>query len=173
MIWRSPCALLCAAMFAAIAGPARAETSKTFQVSADIVAGCMITLTSGGNWGRIDLGSQSGIASGTVQASLAAGAAAGLQIQCTPGTQLGVTADTGNQPIAGVRQMGIAGNATARIPYQLYADGSATPWTTQSIAIAFPIGTSLRALPIVAKATLGGSQRAGAYTDTVHITLAW
>lgn len=155
------------------AAPAAAETAKAFTISADIVTGCQITLAAGGNWGKITLPGAAGIQSGTVQADLLSGSSSGIQLECTPGTQLSVTADTGNQPISGVRQLGISGNPAARIPYQLYANGSPTPWTTQSVALAFPVGTSKQLFPVSATATLPGQQRAGTYTDTVRITLAW
>jgi spore coat protein U-like protein len=154
-------------------GPAAAETSKSFVVSADIVTGCLVATNAAGNWGKIDFGSVSGVQSGTVDADLLSGSLSGLQISCTPGTVLSATADTGNQPSGGVRQLGLAGNASARIAYQLYANGGTTPWTTQAIAVAFPIGTQTVALPVKGRATLAGSQRAGNYSDTVRITLSW
>jgi spore coat protein U-like protein len=154
-------------------GQGSAETQKNFLVSADIVTGCSVATVGAGSWGDIDLGSVTGLTSGTVNADLLSGAATGVQIDCTPGTTLSVTADTGNQPTGGIRQLAITGNATARIPYQLYANGSATPWTTQAVALSFPEGTVRKQLPIHATATLSGNQRAGAYADTVRVTIAW
>ncbi|WBO23010.1 spore coat protein U domain-containing protein [Sphingomonas abietis] len=151
---------------------ATAETSKSFQVSAVIANGCSVTTTSSGTgtWGNIALGTVSGITTGTVQASLLSGSSAGIQIDCTPGMTANLTADTGNNAISGVRQLA---NGTARIPYLLYANGSSTAWTTQAVALSFPVGTSHMSVPVVAKATLSSPSTAGAYSDTVRVTLSW
>jgi spore coat protein U-like protein len=151
---------------------ATAETLKSFQVSAVVANGCSVT-TSGGasSWGSIDLGTVSGITNGTVQASLLANGTAGIQIDCTPGMTASVTADTGLNPSSGgVRQLA---SGTSKVPYQLYANGSNTPWTTNAIALSFPVGTSHMSVPVVAKATLAGATKAGAYADTVRVTLTW
>lgn len=153
--------------------PAHAITQKSFQVTADIVNGCAVTTTGSGNWGNISLGTVAGTLSGTVEADLLSGAANGIQIDCTPGMTLNISADNGMQPSAGVRRLAIGGDLTTPIPYQLYANGSQTPWTMQAIPIVFPVGTSHQLLPVHAKATLSGSTKSGAYQDTVHITLAW
>ena len=55
----------------------------------------------------------------------------------------------------------------------LFAGGSATPWTTQSIALSFASGTTRRTLPSRGVATLSGAMAAGVYSDTVRITLSW
>jgi spore coat protein U-like protein len=151
---------------------ATAETSKSFQVSAVVANGCSVT-TSGGasSWGNIDLGTVSGVTSGTVQASLLSNGTAGIQIDCTPGMTASVSADTGLNPSSGgVRQL-ISG--TSKVPYLLYANGSNTPWTTNAIALSFPVGTSHLSVPVVAKTTLSGATKAGAYADTVRVTLSW
>lgn len=154
-------------------GPASAQMTKAFQVSADIVNGCLVATGGSGHWGDIALGSVSSSATGTVEADLLSGGANGIQIDCTPGLTVSLTADNGNQPSGGVRQLAIAGNAGARVPYQLYANGSATPWTSQAVSLSFPAGTSHMAFPVHAKATLPGSMVAGAYSDTVRVTLSW
>jgi spore coat protein U-like protein len=149
---------------------ATAETSKSFQVSAVIANGCAITSVSGSSWGNINLGTVQGVTTGTVQASLVSGGLAGLQIDCTPGMTANLSADTGLNGSGSQRQLA---NGTARIAYQLYANGSQTPWTSQSVALAFPVGTSRQLFPVVAKATLSGAMKAGAYADTVTVTVSW
>jgi spore coat protein U-like protein len=152
---------------------AAAETTKAFQVSADIVKGCIVSTNGAGQWGRIDLGTVSGVARGTVGADLLSGGVAGLQIDCTPDMTATLTADNGVRGAAGIRALGLNGTSVATIPYQLFADGSATPWTTQSIALSFASGTTRRTLPIRGVATLSGAMAAGVYSDTVRITLSW
>jgi spore coat protein U-like protein len=151
---------------------ATAETSKSFQVSAVVANGCSVTTTSSGTgtWGNIGLGTVSGVTTGTVQASLLSSGNAGIQIDCTPGMTASMTADSGNNAVSGVRQLA---SGTARIPYQLYANGSGTAWTTQAVALTFPVGTSHQNVPVIAKATLGPPTKTGAYADTVRVTLSW
>lgn len=111
-----------------------------------------------------------GVTTGTVQASLLASGRAGIQIDCTPGMTASLTADTGDNAISGVRQLA---SGTVRVPYQLYANGSSTAWTTQAVSLAFPVGTQRQLFPVIAKATLSGPTQAGAYSDTVRVTLSW
>lgn len=156
-----------------LAPPAHAETTKAFQVSADIVRGCVVAVNGSGQWGRIDFGTVSGVAQGTVDADLVGGAAVGgIQIDCTPNTTAYVAIDNGDHPANGLRQMALDGSA-ARIPYQLFADGGSTPWGSQSVTISFPPGTSRRLLPLRGQAMLTRPMKAGAYVDTVRVTLTW
>lgn len=155
-----------------IAAPGAAETTRQFLVTAAIVNGCAITNTAAGNWGAIDFGTVSGLATGSVDASLLSGSASGLRIECTPGTTVSLTADNGDHAASGQRRLAQAGVATA-VPYALYANGSATPWTTQAVAIAFPAGATTQAVPLRGRATLPGALPAGRYSDTVRITVAW
>ena len=156
-----------------LAAPASAQMQQDLKIAADIVNGCIVTTTGTGTWGDIALGTVSSATTGTIEADLVSGGVNGIQIDCTPGMSITLAADTGNQPVGGTRQLGIAGNASARIPYQLYANGSATPWTTQTVALSFPVGTSHQLFPVHAKATLPGGMFAGAYSDTVRVTLSW
>jgi spore coat protein U-like protein len=153
--------------------PARAETSKSFQVSADIVKGCVVATNGAGQWGKIDFGTVSGVAQGTVDADLVSGTAGGIQIDCTPSVNASVTADTGDHAASGMRRMGLNGASATTIPYQLYANGSATPWTTQAIALSFSTGATRRVLPIKGRASLNRAMTGGAYTDTVRVTVTW
>lgn len=153
-------------------GQAASPVQQSFQVSASIATGCAVTANAG-SWGQINLGTVSGVASGTASGALVSAGGVGLVIDCTPGTALSISAGNGANPGAGTRQLALSTDSNARIPYKLYANGSATPWTSQSVPLAFPVGTSRLSLPISATATLPGVQRAGAYADTVQITLNW
>ena len=155
------------------AAPAHAELTKSFQLSATIANGCSVAVTGNGTWGDISLGSVSSITNGSGSANLLSGSNAGMQISCTPGMSVQVSADNGNQPIGGVPQLVHSVSSASKVPYQLYANNSATPWTTQTITLSFPAGTSLQSLPVKATATFAAPMRAGAYSDTVHVTLSW
>lgn len=152
--------------------PAQAEMTRNFQVSADIVRGCVVAVNGSGPWGRIDFGVVSGVAQGSVEADLVGGAASGIQIDCTPSTTAYVAIDNGDNPANGLRQLALGGTGS-RIPYQLFADGGSTPWTNQSVAVSFPAGTSRRVVPVRGRATLTRPMAAGAYADTVRVTLTW
>ncbi len=152
---------------------ANAETQKNFTVSAVIATGCSIATNAGGRWGDINLGTVSGLASGTVEADLLNGAASGIQLNCTPGTSVSVSADAGDHAVAGVRQLAHSTVGSSLIAYQLFANGGTTPWTTQGMGLSFPVGTSHLQLPVKAKATLAAPMRGGAYSDTVRVTVTW
>jgi spore coat protein U-like protein len=145
--------------------------SKDVTVTADIVAGCRINTLSGGAWGDIDLGSQNGTSTATVQSSLVGAAGAGLRIECTPGMLVNVTANAGSHAVGNQRYMAGPASSTP-IAYDLYANGSATAWTTQAVPLIFTT-SGAQTLPVVAKATLPGNARAGNYSDTVQIVLSW
>lgn len=151
----------------------RAETQKNFTVSAVIATGCSITANGAGRWGDISLGTVGGLATGTVEADLLSGVATGIQLDCTPGTSVSISADAGDHAVAGVRQLAHSTVGSSLIAYQLFANGSVTPWTTQTVGLSFPVGTSQKLLPVKAKATLAAPMRGGAYSDTVRVTVTW
>lgn len=150
-----------------------AETSKSFVVSADIANGCVISTDGSAGLGRIDFGTVSGVAQGTVNASLLLGAAAGISIECTPGLTVSMTANAGAHSSNGNRRLGPASGGATPIPYQLFVDGSSTPWGAQAITVPFVVGTGRRTLPITGTATLTRPMAAGSYSDTVQVTLSW
>ena len=166
-------ALLALSTIASWASESMAETSRTFRVGAIIANGCAFSVDTGGSWGSIDLGSVNGVDGGAAQGSLVTAAAAGLQIDCTPGMNVTLTADNGNQPTNGVRQLVHATRSADRVPYQLFANGSQTPWTSQAIALAFPIGTSRLSVPVQARTVVQRGVAAGRYSDVVRITVTW
>lgn len=165
MIRALPLAILLAA------SAAQAETRRDFQVSAAIVAGCAVALDAGGRWGRIDLGTVAGTDTGAVEAEILAAAGAGLRLDCTPGVTARVTADAGEHGVGGARRLAHGSGAT--VPYELFADGSATPWRDGAIPVSFAAGVHRRTLPIRARAALTGALPAGRYADTVRVTLTW
>lgn len=163
---------LAAAVVGLTAVPAAgASRTASFTVGATVVTGCTVTLDASGRWGAIALGSTPGVGNHSVSGTLLSGGVAGIQLNCTPGATVNVTADGGDHAVSGQRRL--AGPGSALIPYALYANGSAVAWTTQTVAVTFPAGVSARALPVTATATLTGAVAAGAYGDTVRITLSF
>jgi spore coat protein U-like protein len=160
--------LVCAA--ATTSMPVAAQTTQSFTVGATIVPGCQVQTMAGGTWGRIDLGTVPGTATGTIEADLLA-AGSGIAIECTPGTTATVRADDGLNSAGGMRALAPAGDA-ARLPYRLILDGG-SEWSTQPITLDFSSAQLVRRLPLKGRAVLPGSLAAGRYTDTVRITISW
>ncbi|WP_419807549.1 spore coat U domain-containing protein [Sphingomonas sp.] len=162
-------AALAAVLVLGAATPAAAETGKSIDVTAQIVAGCLVAADTGGRWGTIDLGTVAGVAGTGATATLISTAGAGIAVECTPGMSATLAADNGDHPAAGDRFLQRAGSA-GTIRYQLFADGASIPWSVP-LPLAFVGGR--RAIPIRAVATLSGPTAAGTYTDTVRVTLTW
>lgn len=149
------------------------ETQRSFQVTATIEKGCIISTDGSAQLGRIDFGTVAGTARGSTDTALMSGAGAGIAIECTPGTNVSLTADAGQHGSNGMRQMGLNGGSASLVAYQLYADGSSTPWTNQVVPLSFAEGATARSLPVIGRAALTGSMAAGRYSDTVVVTVRW
>lgn len=166
-------ARIAATIGALFIGVAHSETQRSFQVSAAIVKGCVVAANGASQLGRIDFGTVAGTARGTLDAAMVSGGTSGIAIECTPDTDVTVTADMGENASGGVRRMKVGGGGTGFVAYQLFADGSSTAWTTQALAYRFATGATKRTLPIVGRAQLTGAMAAGSYADTVRVTIAW
>lgn len=167
----SPSVATLAAMLA-LGSPALAEMSKPFPVAAVVVNGCAVVTDGSGNWGTIDFGTTPGMSGATVQSSLVSAGGAGIAIDCTPGVVASLSADNGDNGAAGGRFLKQTGG-TATIPYLLFADASATAWTTGALSLPFTVNSGRRLVPVRGVATLSGPKPAGTYTDTVRVTLTW
>jgi spore coat protein U-like protein len=161
------------AAIAAVPMASKAETSRSFQVTAAIVKGCVVATDASAQLGRIDFGTVPGTARGPTDATLLSGSTSGIAIECTPDTDVTITADLGEHASGGVRRLGLNGGNQDVVAYQLYADGSTTAWTTQALSLRFASGATSRTMPIVGRAQLTGAMAAGSYSDTVRVTVAW
>jgi spore coat protein U-like protein len=147
--------------------PLTAATSQSFQVSATVTPGCLVV---GGvaNYGSLNFGSRSALATGTVQVALSGG----VQLQCTPGVTLNMSVDGGQYNSSG-RHMQLTG-ASNRVAYQLFRDTaySQALGVGQSVAVAYTDANNIR-LPIYAQVQLPGNQPAGTYNDVLQVQLSW
>ncbi|RVT43824.1 Csu type fimbrial protein [Sphingobium algorifonticola] len=166
------CIMLALCLLSTASSPACAELTRDVTVSADVVPGCRIATTSNGSLGNADFGSHSGTSTSTVNAAVVGATGAGLRIECTPGITLGIAADAGAHAVSGQRHLAGPASSTP-IPYDLYANGGTTPWTSNTVSLGFTQGGTIQIFPITARVTLPGNARAGSYTDTVHVTLTW
>jgi len=157
--------LLCAGCCVPL--PLAAVTSQSFQVSATVTAGCLVV---GGvsNYGNLNFGSQSALATTTVQVALTGG----VQLQCTPGVTMNMTVDGGQYNSSG-RHMQLT-TGSNRMAYQLFRDAaySQSLGIGQSVAVAYADANNIR-LPIYGQAQLPGNQPGGTYSDVLQVQLSW
>ncbi|ARF52011.1 MULTISPECIES: Csu type fimbrial protein [Pantoea] len=145
-------------------------SSTTFQVSASIVAGCVISGTNTGIFGTLNFGTQSGLASSSVSASYVQSST--INLACTPGTTLSMTINGGSNYTT-ARNLKLANN-TNTIPYYLYSNAAHT--TPIPVNTAVPLSYSNAnniTLPIYGLLQLPGPTSAGVYSDTLSVTLTW
>jgi spore coat protein U-like protein len=156
--------LLC---LASVPMPLAAVTSQSFLVSATVTAGCLVV---GGvsNYGSLNFGSQSALATGTVQVALSGG----VQLQCTPGVTMNMTVDGGQYNSSG-RHMQLS-TGSNRVAYQLFRDAaySQSLGIGQTVAVAYTDANNIR-LPIYGQVQLPGNQPGGTYSDVLQVQLSW
>ncbi len=147
--------------------PLAAVTSQSFQVSATVVAGCLVV---GGvsNYGSLSFGSSSALATSTVQVALTGG----VQLQCTPGVTLNMTVDGGLYNSSG-RHMQL-NSGSAQVAYSLFRDAaySQSLGIGQSVAVAYSDANNIT-LPIYGQVQLPGNQPGGTYSDVLQVQLSW
>ena len=165
---RTFCALLGLAAWVAPA-TLTAATTSTFQVSAQVVAGCLVVGGSS-NYGELNFGTFSALVSGTPTIALSA---ASVSLQCTPGVTLRMSIDAGRNPGSGGRNL--KRNAGSQLlAYQLFSDaGLSQPLgIDQIVAVNYSDANAIK-LPVYARAQLTGKVPAGSYTDVVQVVLTW
>lgn len=162
---------LCYAAFFA-AAPAWALPTQTFQVTASIVNGCVISGTNTGVFGTLNFGTQPGV--GSVSASASYVQSSTITLACTPGTTLNMSIN-GGANYSSSRNLKIANN-TDLVAYSLYTSAthsaaSAIP-VNQNVALTYSNANNIT-LPIYGLLQMNGVRRAGTYSDTLTVTLSW
>jgi len=152
-----------------LALPLGAVTSSTFQVSAQIVAGCLVV---GGvsNYGVLNFGSQSALSTATLSTSLGGTT---VTFQCTPGVALSMSLDGGQNSASGSRNPKRNGGSQL-LAYQLYRDAALSQALAigQSVSVSYSDPTAIK-LPVYGRTQLSGTLPAGTYTDVVQVTVTW
>lgn len=144
--------------------------TSTFQVSASVVTGCIISDTNTGLFGTLDFGTQSGISTRSISSSLLQNAA--ITLACTPGTALSMSINGGSNYTT-TRNLKHTSD-TNTVPYSLYANASHTTEIPVNSAVALSYSNANNiTLPIYGLLQLSGPTRAGLYTDTLTVTLSW
>ncbi|WP_312758564.1 spore coat U domain-containing protein [Pantoea brenneri] len=144
--------------------------TSTFQVTASIVAGCVISGTNTGVFGTLNFGSQSGVATSVVSASYVQSTT--LNLACTPGTTLSMSINQGNNYTT-TRNLKLP-NFSNTVPYTLYSNASRTTVipVNQAVPLSYSNANNIT-LPIYGQLQLPGNARAGVYSDTLTVTLSW
>ena len=135
--------------------------TATFQVSASVVAGCVVSGTNTGVFGTLNFGTQSGVSSSSVSASY---------VQSTTAVSMSID---GGSNYSSTRNLKVSGN-TNTVPYYLYTNVAHTTAIPVNSAVALSYSNANNiTLPIYGLLTLPGPTRAGTYTDTLTVTLSW
>lgn len=161
-----------------LSSPGHAETSATFDVAAEIVAGCRVdglgAIGHAGAIGILDFGEDSSFSTATRSASITASQA--IRLRCTPGVTLTMSIDGGNHAALGLRHLQLQTGGDARIVYSLCRDAAcAEPIAIgggTAVAVTSANSDDVR-LPLFASLTLPGALPPGRYADLLTVTLAW
>lgn len=149
--------------------------TASFQLSASVQAGCVLGggSTDATSFGSIDFGQLASLGADVKVASTVSGGS--IQLQCTPGTALTISLNSGANAASGARYMAKGGE---RLRYQLYQDASyATVWGDQNsgtpLSMTFPAGGTL-SLPVYARLFASSPlPSAGLYSDVVTVTVTY
>jgi spore coat protein U-like protein len=159
--------------------PAHAGSSSgTIGVALNVSAACAVnggSQTSGslGQLGTIQFADQPGTF-GNVDAAMVASGQGGnaISVLCSPGLTPSMTIGSGAHDASSTHYLASGSNQVA---YHLYSDSNRSNEITigQSISLGTAASTALTQ-PIYARVNSGGQVlAAGAYTDTVQVTLSW
>ncbi|GHB13300.1 Csu type fimbrial protein [Salinicola rhizosphaerae] len=154
-----------------------AETQRSFQVSATVSEGCLVSETgetSGnvGEFGTLDFGTASSLSSDVLTSAVVQAGA--VSLECTPGIELTMRIDGGLNAASGSRQVSRVDGDQA-LAYALYADAGLQQSIGIDEAVAFQLdpSSSSISLPVYGRLALPGNAYAGTYTDRLTVTLAW
>ena len=166
------CVRLLSALLFLYCSSALALPTQTFQVSASIVAGCVISGTNTGVFGTLDFGTQSGVATASVPASYVQNST--INLACTPGTTLNMSINGGSNYTT-TRNLKMA-NFSNVVAYRIFTSSSHSAASeipvNQAVALTYSNANNIT-LPIYGLLQLSGVNRAGTYTDTLTVTLNW
>ena len=160
---------LLALLLCSVTSPLDAALTSTFQVSATVVAGCLVE---GGasNYGSLDFGSYSALSTSSVTTALGGTT---VTLQCTPGVNLSMSVDAGQNSASGTRNLKRS-SGSSLVAYQLFRDAgfSQSLGINQCVPVSYSNPAIIK-LPVYARAQLTGNLPAGNYTDVVQVVLTF
>ncbi len=156
--------------------PASIPTTGSFAVNAAIVRGCVVAggggQTTGLDFGTLDFGTHSAVRVGTETRLAGSGSGGQARIQCTPGTTVQVTVDAGQHALGPQRRL--SNNAGAFVPYSLQLAATPAAALLPNVPAGLALEATAAALPLQGTVSFPGfGLPAGAYSDTVQVTLSW
>lgn len=162
---------LCAAL--------QAETVSSFQVQAEVAAGCAVLAAPGANAadvgliGTLDFGSASALST----QSLETGLVSTIRLRCTSNTSLHVRIGGGLNERNGQRHLaGGSGEKIAYVLHQNASSGKPIAIDETYVLTVAPAGAGDDKdilLPIHGRVDLPGGLATGLYMDTLQVTLSW
>lgn len=160
---------LLAVLIWSVPAPLPAAVTSTIQVSAQVVAGCLV-LGGASNYGNLDFGSYSALASGAVTTAVTGST---VTLQCTPGVALNM-AIGGGQNYSGSSRNLKRSSGSQLVAYQLFSDAGLSQRLDagQSVVVTYSDANAIT-LPVYGRAQLPGNLPAGSYTDVVQVQLSW
>nr|WP_232230762.1 spore coat protein U domain-containing protein [Serratia sp. SCBI] len=165
--------LLCISGAANAAGTLQGTVGVTMTIG----AGCVVT---GGNssgttndFGSISFGTYSSLANVITASATGSGGTGTLGLNCTTGTNYTVALDNGLNASGSQRRM--ASSVPAYISYNLYQDSAhAVPWnSTTGVLTGTGTGSAVPLIVYGLVPAAGTTPAAGAYSDTVTMTVTW
>jgi spore coat protein U-like protein len=165
------------ALGTAPAHAAGGSSTGTIGVSLNVTAACAVNGATAiaanlGQVGTIAFADQPGLFGNTDASMVATGGGSGLSVLCSPGSTPTLTVGTGANDASGTHYLASGAN---KIAYHLYSDSGRTNEIGIGQAISLGTATSTAFnVPIYGRVSSNGQVvAAGAYTDTVQVTLAW
>jgi len=170
VLWRSSLMIACGLPLLIRCFSAWGLPTSTFQVTASVVAGCVISGTNTGVFGTLNFGTQSGVAATPASASFVQSTS--INLACTPGTTLSMSINQGAN-FTTTRNLKLP-NFSNTVPYTLFSNASRTTVipVNQAVPLSYSNANNIT-LPIYGQLQLPGTARAGVYTDTLTVTLSW
>nr|WP_315243560.1 spore coat U domain-containing protein [uncultured Albidiferax sp.] len=151
-------------------------TTASFAVNATVQAGCLVvgnpSQASGVNFGMLDFGTHSAMASGAKSAGLSSSGGNMAQVHCTPGAAVTVTLDSGLHAVGSQRRLKMGSHHY--LPYALYLSSAMSTGYLPGVGVSVDTSAGAMALPVhgVATPPVGGLP-GGQYSDTVQVVFAW
>ncbi|CAE6929434.1 spore coat U domain-containing protein [Ectopseudomonas khazarica] len=178
--------LACLTLLAAPVAPVLGDTgvndqivSQSFQLRAEIVAGCLLGsgASDATSFGNLSFGQVSSLPGNLDIASTPGNGS--IVLQCSPGTSVSVSLNAGlNASSVGLGRYLALGSE--RLRYQLYQDAARSIiWGDDSnggtrMSINFPSGGGSQTYPVYARLfSVSPMPSAGLYTDTVTVTVSY
>lgn len=152
--------------------PLSALPTKSFQVSAAIVAGCAISGSNNGVFGTLNFGTHPGVGSRAVNASYVQNTT--LTLACSPGTTLSMSINGGSSYTT-TRNLKNSRSGEL-LPYRIFSsaayNAAAEIPIDQNVAVNYSNANNI-ILPVYGQLQMNGVYRAGSYADSLTITLSW